>query len=703
MPPTWNKVVALASVRLYGPAEGFPVVTDHGWKQYSVAEQEWPAGLSTFQDGVPALEFLPGVGLVNRPFVVINDTRIGFYNTAGGTWEERRPASGSPRKYRVEQISAAANLAWSATSMFPLPANPHFAFTLGLFDNPADNDAVTFPPYARFEFGGDPAQWALDFSNAYGARVLRRVDGAWQQVAGLAMPRGASAAEPDAEELLAVVRCYRGKLLVSLGEAYAIVANPDGSPIAIPNAYFTVRGQGGMVRFGVHQVRYYAGTFTAALRNTFTARPAATPTITARGLAPGASSITLADNSNPAAARAGWTATLTPATYGTLPFPFYYGPELYTVRYSLPVITDGGEGGYTEPWADRILAIDINEPVDLAGAKATIYVLKDPAVQFTGDYKWRRVDIALGWLKDDGSQEWHDPVFTGHISRIGAEQRVFGQAVIPVELENVTVRARTTEWSELNCEPLGGLTVNAALDTCLAVLGLGAGFRDWHPSGAIVLMPEGAPEDPFFYPQPGDNVWDVMKDVAAVGGLEIGATVDGKFATVPIGYVSGTVDHTWDAAPTDDAERTVEEAAYTFESANNATCVIARGKDEFGNLLLAFGVDSPAELNTASGRFSEWRMTHREDVKGTTTIGMLVDIVQGHMLASVPPRYDLEIRSPVRLDVHRRDRIEVHGTTVGAADTDQFKVLTRTIRFSNEAGGARLSMVAGCQRVAPLP
>src|SRR5262245_31728518 len=153
---TENRVVPLASIRLFDPAAGDPLVSDRGWGHWdalALQDPRFAVPRISKSSGEPTLEILQGCGLVCRPQLVLQNTRLTNYNTSGGTWEERRPASGI-RKYRLVQTDTTANVAYSATSKVHLPKNPNLLIEYVLFDTPPDHDADTYPPYVRFEFGG---------------------------------------------------------------------------------------------------------------------------------------------------------------------------------------------------------------------------------------------------------------------------------------------------------------------------------------------------------------------------------------------------------------------------------------------------------------------------------------------------------------------------------------------------------------------
>ncbi|MDO8606744.1 MAG: hypothetical protein Q7R40_09430, partial [Phaeospirillum sp.] len=121
MPVTDDRSIPLASLRVLAPGHGDPLATDKGFNWYSILLRDFGYGsVSRTATTEPTLELLAEVGMVCRPILAYQDTRSTNYTTSGGTWEETKLSTGSPRKYRLAQISAAADVQWSATSNFGL-------------------------------------------------------------------------------------------------------------------------------------------------------------------------------------------------------------------------------------------------------------------------------------------------------------------------------------------------------------------------------------------------------------------------------------------------------------------------------------------------------------------------------------------------------------------------------------------------------
>jgi len=702
MSATDLRILPLASVRLYDKGEGDPIVTDHGFVWYDILAHTHPLGTANRDaSGITTLEYLDGSGLVCRPQLIPKDTRLTHYLRSGGTWEERRPTVGTPRKYRLVQADASPNLQWSITSIFSLPQNPQVGFGLVFIDSPADHNFDAYPPFVRIELAGS---WALEFSKFAGSRLLRNAgaSGAWEAVQDL--PSFGGGGTSDFDEKLILLRCLRGKIGVSLdfGKSYTWFGSADGSPVTIPAGKLTVRGQGGMVVFGLHQLKYVSGTYTSPPKRTYAARAFATPSIGGRYSTPNSTSVLFADNSDGPAGVAGYQLTLRPDTSPGTPFAFYSTPEVYAVRFAYAVTRTVPALTYTTPWDDAILSVDIEKELDLSTSSATIHVRRDAALQFTGDYRWRKVAIVLGHQLEDGTEEGV-VAFTGHIREIKPYQDEYGRASLQITCENVSIRPRRQTWDAFT-GPLGGQTVNQALDAVLDSMGLTTAYRSWHAAGDRVILPAGSPEDPTLWPKAGEAKWDTLQLLAAYAGLEIAVTDTGSFSTGPVDYVDPVVSWEWEADPaaagaSQNGQAAIHRISFSFDSGESYTGVVVEGEDEAGNALWAYGIDTTAELDPSSSRFSPWRELMRDQADGTVSLGILQQRAITRYLQHVPLKFEPEIEVPVNLNVLRRNRIRILDTTAGITNADQFVVLTLRHHYEADPSFSRLTTTAGGRRL----
>lgn len=674
-----GRVVPLISIRRYFKGNGDPVLDGRVFAFYDILAETWPLGSGSRSAlGETLLEFQPEIGLVCRPSLTYQDTRLTEFATSGGTWDESRPGWGPGRKYRLRQVDTTANLAWAAQSYYWLPAQPELAFTVQTLATPPDHDSVTYPPYVRIEFGGRPAVWGLEWSGIYGGRLVRRVGGLWTP------QRDLPALEPDAAtgEALVLLRCLRGRIGVSTnrGRNYSWWGD-DESPLAVAAGPVLFRGIGQAAAFGVQQLVMATGVWTSAPRPTFTTAFSSSPTLTARGSALLGTSLTLADASVPANGIAQYTATLTPTTItGTgMTWAMHRSPELYAVtfRYGVSRSIVGNWGFYETPWDGAVYSLDIEKPLELDGATGTLSVRLDPDTPFQWDSgRWPAIQVRAGWVTDTGSESW-TTVFTGYAERIPVRSDLHRDVRLELRLHNRSIRFREAKYSELDRFPYGGFTVNQALDLILDSEGLQVTDRVWHPIGDYVTLPSGSPENPGFWPAADDTKWQWMLEIAAAAGLDIGVTDAGIFVTLPPLYVEPWVSAVWEATPASDLGAAVLSIENSLDSLQSATCVLEYGVDQAGNRIMAFAVDLAAEMIPASSRFSPWRRTEQRTAQGTVSLGVLLARAQRQALIWFGNKYDASLRVPWAPTLSRGQRARLEGEgVVGIAAYDQWGVLT---------------------------
>lgn len=681
MSVTDERILPLCRVRLYAPGQGDPVVVDHGHgSRYDVLAETARFGSSDLTSGEQNLEYLEGIGLVCRPVLVLQDTRTAHYTTSGGSWEEARPSTGSPRKYRLVQYDKSVNVQFSRTSSFALPANPDVAFSMVLPDTPTDHDSTTYPPYLRFELGNG-GQWALEFAKSFGGRLLKKISGSWEAVAEL--PEPAVYGNSDHEEVLVLLRCLRGRFAISTdrGRSYTYYGEA-GRALSISSGSYTIRGQGGACSVGLHQLLYRAGVYTAPQWSTFTSRSGPAVSITAPTpcrLLPSGTTIVFADHSSHGAQVAGWRATLTPAStnMGTPGWAVYRTPELYAVRYEFPVTYTLPSYVYTEPYTGSIEEATIEKPLELDAASGTLRIRKSPAEQFVYLLgRWAKAEIYLGHLDDSGVMHY-TPALVGYVRSPYCATEQFNAAPITLAIDNISVRFKRTKWARLNRLPLGGQSVNAALLAGLESEGQAhlypAHLR--HPWGDALVLPYGSAEDPFEWPPEGEAKWETMRRLAGYAGLELVPLDSGYFETLPYAYVAPVVSKNWEFQPATDLKNLVLRAGYGYDSGETVTAIEVYGVSEYGEELVAYYVNTAAETNPSSGEFCPWRETHVEHVPGTTTMPLLVARCQALARELCTLKQEADVLTLVDLTTARRDRGRVTGSLVGINDSDEFGVL----------------------------
>jgi hypothetical protein len=700
MPPTDTRVRALASIRLLDPY-GAPVLADHGFGWYDILQASHRYGtysrLTLTREF--AVEYVDTIGVVCRPTIVYKDTDSDDFNLSG-SWEMRRGATGR-RKQRIVQYSAAVGETWSASSKSELPADPHIAIELRRGEAPAGWDHDAAVPYVRVELGD--GQWALEWSDDEGGRLLQMDSASGEWIPLRDLPELQTFGAGATAESLVLLRPMRGKILVSTdrGRTYADWPVNDGSVPVIRKGGITFRGQGGVAVFGVHQLKYNAGTYTSRSQNTFTSRsygPVAL--LTERSTEPAGTSVVLADDSVPASAIARYTATLTPAsTIGPFGWSVYRTPELYAVsfRYAPVLQPWSNTGTWTTPWDGAVWNLDLDKPLELEGTTLRATIRRDTATAFSGNFRWRKVQVRAGWLNSDNTESWWT-IFTGYIDTLTVTDTSYAESTIEFGASGHASLFMTAEWTDFDAVPFGGNTINDCLDRILASEGLDTSYRLWHALGNVIL-PAGLPEDPFEMPRRGERKWETMQRLAGYVGLEVIPLDDGTYLTLPRNVTNGGTAKTWEYVPATDLTALVEGLQFEYRSSEAATLVIVRGELEDGSSAWAWFLDGDAEANPLSGRFSPRRVVVQEEMQGTTTPGMLLFRAQTLADEHFRQKYEPSVAGALDLGIGRRDEVVVQGSTAGISDFDRFVVLTLKHTITGDPSQRDVKTQAGLRRL----
>jgi hypothetical protein len=704
---TDSRIIPIAEIRVARPGQGDPVVEDWGMRWYDILQASALDGtISNDTSGQPTLELVDHIGLVCRPFLVQQDTRLTNYTVSpsSNSWEERQLTTGAPRKYRLVQYDTTAGIQWSAQSNFSLPSDPQVAFSLGLLDTPADWDATTYPPYVQIEFGN--GAWAIVITQAGPAALCALDTSSGYYVPVMDLPRLPDTSEVGSQESLIILRVLRGRICISVdgGANYAIYGYADGSSITVASSKYTVRGQGGSLVFGLHQLYYKSGTYTSVSRQGFGARATgSSPTITGSYYLPTGAGLSFSDQGVNASGLARYRASFTAGSSAGTPFTFYRTPELYAVKtvYGLTSRFFSGLGFYTLPLDATVLSVDIDKPLELDGARCTIVARKDAATQPTGLGRWAKVQVILGELDSGGSTIRSTTAFVGYLEAESAEQAEYGKAKITLKLENPTVRLKRMQWGILGptSTPLGGQTVNAALDECLVQAGLTTTYRSWNSAGDSITIPLGLPENPNFWPKASDSIWDTMTAIAELAGLEIGVTDSGVYFTQVVDYYDGYVSTLLEATASGDIRYGVTAGSYQVNYRESGTRVVVRGEDAYGREAYVYAVDASAELNTLAAAFCPWPEGVVSEVDGTLGAGYLAQVARTRFLELYPLKGEAEITTPVNLDLLRRQQVQVSGLYLGFDVYSRWWVATIRHRYRADPSMASCETTVGLRRV----
>ena len=706
-----DRLIALAEVRVFLPNGADPYLTKRVYAFYETMAEVFAqdsAPVDTYANGHPLLEFIEGVGLVCTGRLNLQDTITTNFPSSAGTWSHYYPASGgTPRKRRLRQTSTVAGLQWSTgASNYTLPVNPCVIFSLNVPETPPDWDESTYPPYVRIVLGG--GAYALEWSKVYGNALLINAGGAWEAIAEI--PPLETANNTDNREVFVWFRVHRGLILVGVSargrpQTYTAARLPHdayGVPADFPGGYWLCQGQGGQIAgLGIHQMAFTAGDYLSPIRPLDRNRSFQTATFAgSRFSEPTGTSVTLYDWTNHTALLAGYKAILTPATTGTgTPFLFHHSPELYAVRFKYPAVRSIPTGVYTTPFEQT--AVRIQEPDDLADSSAEITARLDPSVQASFNYPLTFFEILLKELDSDGTTERSYTVFGGHLTEEPIENGTFNELTWQGKLQNQALRFKSAFWQPFESVPLGGQSVNAAIEEVFESEGLDpAGYITLHVAGNLMPIPAGWPEDPAEWPSEGESKWETLRRIAGYAGLEIIPKRDGTYECVALGYVAAAVTKEWEAAPATDLLAFVQRFRNTRLHLERATYIIVEGMNWAGVPMWFIAIDTDAEEQPTSPRFTPWRITLRDRIPGRTTPGLLIGRAQALAAELFRNRDEAEVVAPIDFTVERRHRGTVTGLNAASPDAAEYSVRAIEINLVSQHFTPDNTITAGLRREA---
>jgi hypothetical protein len=471
-----------------------------------------------------------------------------------------------------------------------------------------------------------------------------------------------------------------------------------------------------MLVFGFHQLKMEQGLWVSPERSARIPRPVATPLLFEPREDQTLGSITYTDLSTPTSGLAQYSIELTPTTdLLGVGWSCYRSPEVYavTTRYAA-ILSPFGGTGYSEILPD-LLEANIDKPRELDGAGGSAVVRLDPAA--LSNY-WNRGDFAkfelkLGHSFEDGSGDYLETVLVGFISDIAVTNDSYNSVDLALKLTTVAERFRRARWNKLDTFPLGGRTLNQALDLILETEGVprNTSYRQWDYVtdlawgflGDRVLVDLGLPEEPFEWPRPGESKWATMQRLAGIWELEVVPLDNGILTTVPKRYLDPVVSATYKATDLDpdQLQRLVLGLRWGRNSCEKATSVLVDGVDENGNAIFAHAVDGAAEANTLSPRFTPFRIEIQDSIDGTCTPGLLASRTASLASEFFHEPLSVDLRHSVDLGLGRGQRVRVEGFEhAGVNPLYDFRLAT--LRHTYRAGegfGPSLVTEAGLEVV----
>lgn len=700
MPPT--RQYAYASIKVFNRGHGDPICVDHGLGWYSILTQEWESGSCSVNGiGLRYLDCHEEVGLIHRAFLVPQDTRKSQWTFNGGSWEERQVETGR-NVYRLNQLDGTPTLtSWAATSNYHRPLNAPVAFSLILPDSADNWDYTTYPPFIRVELN---PEWGVQFTKE-GTFLMRFVGGQWRAVQDLPTP-SPKAGFADEAEVWMYARVERGQLGISFdfGRSYVWYA-PPGEAVTLAAGKITVRGRGSTVTFGVHQLRLYTATFDSSIKELEKPRLAWAPDFSQsqydNPLGTGGS-VAFSDIGTPLARQGRYRITMTPGTQAGTPFTWYFGGAVYATHYRVhpEVVTTGNTK--STPFDATLRQVTVTKPYQLDGANASFTFYADAFSENDWNgYRWRKVEVWLGWRLDDGSLEEYQ-AFTGYIEgREVSWSEELSKVLVTFHLHNASARFKRRPWTPFRQLPLGGLTPNQAADVVLEAHGLNATYRAWHGLGNLGPIPFGAAEDPNELTHPEEYPWETLVRIFSERGLELGISDNGTLFTAPKDSPTGELARTLYAG--EGAENVWEQVrgiTYRTDYKQCGTAAMVYGQNATGQLVFACDVDTEAETNATSERFCPWSELWLKELPGTPDAGMVVGHLQA--LATECFRIADEGDTSIPLDptIGRRQELAFIGFGgAGVPDGTRFMVLTETHTWECNRGYTSLESQMGIRRL----
>jgi hypothetical protein len=705
---------AIASIEVYDEMEGDPYVTDHGSGVYDILAKSHRFGQfsSPGRFGLPYLEFVPDIGLTCRPFLRPTDTRKADWTSSTSTglpWDERQPTTGYYRVYRMMQQEGTPGATYKATSTWNHPEDPHFAFSLITEDTPSDWPTTpNTEPYVQLDLGvvgsgtNPMGQWAIR-QDKQGTRLLFNYGGVWVSVTELSSGQQGGV---DLDEQWFFVRCLRDSICISsdFGKSYDIFKFPDASPTGIRPGKMRIHGRGGKIAFGIHELEYVAGSYTSQQFNTYISRLTGSTTWGHRSDTPTGTAISITDLSNHSQAYMKYRVKLTPTKTWTPAFEFHKCPVYYATRGTFPVSATIATQASSTPLDAYLIGVDVNKPVNLEESSATVTLSIDAweSEVLNENWRWRKVKIHLGHRTWEGENEY--PFFyVGYIQDVKPKlDEEFGEKVVTITVGNRAMQFRRTKWWPTDVIPLGGLTLNQALDYILYTEGvpLNSSYREWHPLGDTIPLPLGTPEEPFELIQPDETKWETMKRLASYMQLELAVGDDGVLRSLPEGWISPTLDKSYTIRYDEDKRNTIKEIENGVDFTESCTAIMVWAEDEeTGASIMAWAIDVEAENEVSSGRSCPWREGVQEKLDKPCLPWVAIQRAQSLAMKHFPLKYMPDIVTPVDLSLTRRMRVEVNDAEgLNIPSGTQYILLSMRHSYRARESFTSLETNAGLQR-----
>jgi len=599
------------------------------WVLAGAVYTEWVTGFSSWtQPALMAPEALGG--LTCTPVMRRQSAMTAAYWTpsVAADWDLSVKLPCDVPMLVASSLNALADHYSTLTSKFDLPVDPDFWVELVTGAPSWDN---LEPPYAAVLWGGGTWAVALTAGDKSGIALYRLVGGTWEWCLDLKTGKGklqAFGKDLAGDYLSLLVLHRRGRLLLSTDDGSTWSAYDDGAGTVVPQGAMTFYNKGQWSYFALQQAAAVAGVYASPQTPLFEARgPGALPAnrmVADRHYHQPSDSLIVVTVTKPDALEPtafAYQAGLYPymVTPDGAPFAFFRCPTLVAVEYEYPAVLVAPAPLAYISLADLglVTGISVKSPQEEGADTAAVQLLQNPALAFTGEYRWRYLEVDLGFSYDNGStQLW--PVFAGYVDTPHASMGPEWEQGCQVELQCIGAawKAKGVKLHEGH-RPLDALSVNAALDYLLSQTGRSASQRSWHGDGGLFYLAAGPAEKPLWWRTNllpcGTTAWDAMQKVAQVAGLALRIRNDGVWETfVPETFNTAVVHALVNDLSADRTEATTK-VQNTAESLEGNTGELAKGKDNDGNEAAAWLIDYDRERNPSAAPFAGCRMLHRQE------------------------------------------------------------------------------------------
>ncbi len=714
----------MCDVRVYDPgADGY--VSDQGQNVYDVLMDSYDKGwVSPLVNGTdwqqPSLVVIPELGgMTNAPILKRQAflMNAAWWNKTSGDWDFDFEL---PCPEGITDAASCFNVCADhysvLTSKFDAPSDPDFWFECIVGVQSWDD---LEEPYAGITWGDNT--WGVALLHNNGLAFYHNGSEGWEIVAELPWNKIMETYPGTAmggSYLSLLVLHRRGRWLLSTDNGGSYVAYDDGSGCVCPPGKVRFYNKGQWALYMMHRVGAEEGTFRGELIPLFEDRATQVPvgrtTDDWHAHVPDGTSITVNQVATWPAhpTHFQYEAVLTPATVTPDHAPIVWKrcPTLMSVEMEYPVSLVGPTPGAYTSLADVgvVEDIDVTCPEEEGADTGTVQCLLNPGVAFSTEYRWLYTEIDLGYHYDDASDLSY-AAFAGYIASFSTAQMPDWEHGLKLELELIDASwlAKSASVTEA-WRPLDGMTVAQGLDYAADQIGIPAdmcycticgyevrreegevcsdmicpdcgiplsargGRRNWHADCSSHVLQAGLPERPIWWRTGvlpcGTSVWEAMRLMAQVCGLDIHVRRDGVWETYDPTSFDATV-HALDNGDTAAWDTAVARLERTAESVEGRTAAIAKGETSDGMEAAAWLIDYDREHNPLAVPFAGCRMFHRHEGQECAEFSTASTVAQ--------LMYDLDHLSQFSLgiglhngrpDIYKRQRVTVANATAAGVE-----------------------------------